>query len=54
MEARPILTERVLPRRDLDWICYLLAAVAAGGLTLARWLERPYAPRRPAALMRQT
>ena len=54
MEARPILTERVLPRRDLDWICYLLAAVAAGGLTLARWLERPSAPRRPAALMRQT
>lgn len=52
MEARPILTERILPRRDLDWLCHLLAAIAAGLLTLARWFERPYAPRRPAALMR--
>ncbi|RMC36616.1 vWA domain-containing protein [Paracoccus alkanivorans] len=54
METRPILTERMIPRRDLDWICYLLAAAAAGILTLARWLERPYAPVMPAPLMRRS
>lgn len=54
MESRPILTERMLPRRDLGWLCYLLAGLAAGLLTLARWFERPFAPHRPAPLMRRT
>ncbi|WP_333682703.1 vWA domain-containing protein [Pontibaca methylaminivorans] len=52
LEAKPILTEHSVPRRDLDWIFYLVAALAAGGLTLARWIERPFAPRRPGPLMR--
>lgn len=51
MESRPILTQRPVPRRDLSWLFYLLAALACGALAAARWLERRYAPRRPAALM---
>lgn len=46
LEAHPIVTERQVPRRDLDWLCYLLAAFCAAGLTAARWFERPFAPRR--------
>lgn len=51
METRPILTSRPVPRRDLGWICYLLAALCCAGLTAARWLERHYAPREPAPLL---
>ncbi len=51
MESRPILTRRPVPRRDLSWLFYLLAALSCGALAAARWLERRYAPRRPAALM---
>lgn len=53
LESRPILTERSLPRRDLAWLCFLAAALAAALLTAARALERPFAPRRPAPLVRQ-
>lgn len=52
METRPILTDRRVPRRDLAWLCYLLAALAAGLLTGARWLERPFAPVNPAPLLK--
>jgi mxaC protein len=52
MEAKPILVERSVPRRDLDWLCYVIAALAAGVLTAARWLERPFAAIQPTALMR--
>lgn len=45
LEAHPILTERQVPRRDLDGFAWLLAALCAAGLTVARWLERDYAPR---------
>lgn len=47
LESRPILTEHPVPRRDLAWLVYLLAALLAGFLALARWLERPFAPRAP-------
>ena len=52
LEAKPILTERSVPRRDLDWLCYLSAALSAAVLTVARWFERPYARMQPAPLMR--
>lgn len=52
MEAKPILAERSLPRRDLDWLCYLIAALAAAMLTAARWFERPFATIHPAPLMK--
>lgn len=52
MEAKPILTDRSVPRRDLSWLCFLIAALAAAGLSFARWLERPYASTDPAPLMR--
>ncbi|MDD2869760.1 vWA domain-containing protein [Neomegalonema sp.] len=45
LESRPILTLRPLPRRDLAWIFYGLAALMAGVLAAARRLERAYAPR---------
>ena len=48
LEVRPILTTRPTPRRDLAWIFFALAALAAGVLTAARRLERPLAPWRPA------
>lgn len=51
LETRPIQTEHAIPRRDLDWIAYLIAALAAGVLAAARWLERPYAPRAPSPLL---
>lgn len=51
LESRPILTKQPVPRRDLAWLAYLLAAVAAGLLSLARWLERPFAPRAPLPLL---
>lgn len=53
MESKPIIVDRQVPRRDLDWLCYLMAALAAGLLTLARWLERPFAAREPQPLVRQ-
>lgn len=52
LEAKPIFTERSVPRRDLDWLCYLIAALAAALLTAARWFERPFATIQPAPLMR--
>ena len=52
MEAKPILVERSVPRRDLDWIFYLIAALAAAVLTAARGFERPYAAIGPVSLMR--
>lgn len=51
MESRPILTSRPVPRRDLGWACYLLASLCSATLAAARWLERRYAPRRPAPLL---
>lgn len=51
MESRPILTRRPVPRRDLGWACYLLAALSCGALAAARWLERRYAPQVPAPLL---
>ena len=51
MESRPILTRRPVPRRDLAWACYLLAFLCCAALAAARWLERRYAPRRPAPLL---
>ncbi|QRZ16120.1 VWA domain-containing protein (plasmid) [Paracoccus methylovorus] len=51
MESRPILTRRPVPRRDLAWACYLLASISCAALAAARWLERRYAPRRPAPLL---
>ncbi|WP_229665108.1 vWA domain-containing protein [Paracoccus acridae] len=53
METKPILTERSLPRRELGWLCFLIATLATLALTAARWLERPFAPARPAPLVRQ-
>lgn len=53
LESRPILTRRAVPRRDLGWLCYLLAGLCAAALAGARWLERPWAPRRPAPLLVQ-
>lgn len=53
LESRPILTERRIPRRNLSWMFFGLAAVMASLLTVARWLERPFAPARPAPLVRQ-
>lgn len=52
LETKPILTEQRVPRRDLGWLFYFLAALSAGGLTIARWFERPFAPNRPAPLLR--
>lgn len=51
MESRPILTRRPVPRRDLAWLCYLLAALCAAGLATARGLERPWAQPRPRPLL---
>lgn len=51
MESRPILTRRPVPRRDLAWACHLLASLCCAALAAARWLERRYAPRRPAPLL---
>jgi len=52
MESRPILTRRAVPRRDLGWLCFALAALCGAGLTAARWLERPWAPaHRPKPLL---
>lgn len=51
MESRPILTRRPVPRRDLGWLCFLIAALAAAGLTAARALERPWAAPRPKPLL---
>lgn len=53
MESKPIIVDRQVPRRDLDWLCYVMVALAAGLLTLARWLERPFAARAPQPLVRQ-
>lgn len=50
LEAHPIRTLRPTPRRDLGWIAFALAALAAGALAAARKLERGLAPRRPAPL----
>lgn len=54
METKPILTERSVPRRDLSWLFFLIAALAAAGLTLARWLERPFAITTRAPLLRSS
>ncbi|MEI2385770.1 vWA domain-containing protein [Breoghania sp. JC706] len=51
LEQRPIVTERPVPRRNLAWLGFALAAVCAGLLGLARWLERSYAPRAPLPLL---
>ncbi|MTH64049.1 vWA domain-containing protein [Paracoccus shanxieyensis] len=51
MESRPILTRRPVPRRDLGWLCWLLAALGCAALAAARALERRYAPRAPAPLL---
>ena len=51
LEQRPIVTERPVPRRDLAWIAYLVAALCAAALVCARWLERSYAPRTPKPLL---
>ena len=51
MESRPILTRRPVPRRELGWLCYLIAALAAAGLTAARALERPWAEARVKPLL---
>ncbi len=51
MESRPIMSSRPVPRRDLGWACYLLAGLCCAVLAAARWLERRYAPRRPAPLL---
>jgi mxaC protein len=51
LESRPILTERAIPRRDLAWLAYLVATLAAGGLCLARGLERAYAPHAPKPIL---
>lgn len=53
MEAKPILSERSVPRRHLDWLCYLLAVLAGAALTVARWFERPFAASVPAPLVRR-
>lgn len=53
METKPIMTERSLPRRELGWLCFLMATLAALVLTATRWLERPFSPARPAPLVRQ-
>lgn len=54
METKPILTERLVPRRNLAWLFYLLAMLSVGTLTFARWLERPFAPASPAPLLRHS
>lgn len=48
LESRPILTRRAVPRRELGWLCYLIAGLCTAALTGARGLERAWAPRRPA------
>jgi mxaC protein len=51
LESRPILTRRAVPRRDMGWLCFIMAGLCAAALAAARWLERPWAPERPAPLL---
>lgn len=52
METKPILVDRSIPRRDLAWLSFLLATLAALALSAARWLERPIAATLPAPLVK--
>lgn len=47
LEQRPTTYRETLPRQDLDWICYLAAAVALAGLLGAKLMERRFEASEP-------
>ncbi len=40
LEQRPTTFKETIPRQDLDWLCYLVAAIASGLLLAGKLMER--------------
>lgn len=40
LEQRPTTFKEIIPRQDIDWLCYLVAALASALLLGAKFLER--------------